>query len=124
MYGNTLIAGIADAWVGFKSLLNHHSERACEIGQFTLYEHCAKSDLGQKTFTRITYRPIRRAHKNFAGDRIPVLDGAEGKVHFFIEMVEEAASGDASRGTNVVDRSRGVALDTYDPQCGVEKFHA
>jgi hypothetical protein len=54
------------------------------------------------------------------GIRSPLIQRGQGEVVLGLEVVEEAALGDASRGADVRDARRGLALGAHDLDRGVE----
>ncbi len=73
-------------------------------------ERDAKIDIAQHAIARIAQRTVRRAAKQRRRHRAEALDGGNPKVFLAVEMMKEAAFGDARRGADVVDRAAGIAL--------------
>ncbi len=80
----------------------------------------AKVDVGQQPLARIGHLLVRRIGEQRAGAVVPVLRRGQRQVFLALEVVEEAALGQAGGGAQVVDRGRAVALAADRRQRGVE----
>src|SRR5262249_8108114 len=109
------------ARIGF---LNGRSDQTGVKRDLARKERNAKIDVAEDTITRIGQRTVRRVAKQRRRHGAKALDRGNPERFLAVEVMKEAALGDAGRRANVVDRAAGIALGSYDVAGRIEQLAA
>ena len=121
---DALGTGLAQSRVGGEGFLHHRAQQAGEFGRLALQQLRAEVDVGQQADPRVNGLLVGRLGEQRAGHRVPVRHRAQRQVVLGLEVVEEAALGDAGGGADVVHRGGVVALAADGLQRGAEQSGA
>ncbi len=119
---DALVAGFADGRVGLIHFLNHGSDEAGEVGQIALEDGLAEIDVGEEAVEGIGEELIGSGCEEAAGDAVPVVGGGERELFLALEVMEEAAFGEAGGLADVLDACCRVAFGADDVEGGVEQL--
>src|SRR5690606_9949737 len=96
--------------------------QAGEVRHPTPHQRLAKGDVGEDTVQGIVVVMIGRSGEQCPRRLGPVIRRSYCKLVLALEVVEEGPFADARRGTELLDRSRRVALGANDRQRSVEQL--
>jgi len=116
------IAGVAEGGVGVVDLLDHGSDQAGEVGEIALEDGLAEIDVSEEAVEWVGWTMVGGGGEELAGDFGPVVGGGEGQGFFAVEMVEEAAFGEAGGLADVFNARGGVAFGADDVEGRIKDF--
>ena len=101
-------------------LLHQGAEQAGELGEFAGEDGLAEFHIADDALARVGQRPIGSGCEQTVGHRGEMRGRGEREFVLALEVMEEAALGQAGGVADVVDRRRSVSLAADHPQGGVE----
>ncbi len=121
---DALVAGFPNRRRRLVGLLQHGAHQAREFGQFAVQQRFAEIDVSEDPLQRIGGFVIGSGGKEAAGLLVPARSGRQSQIFFAAEVMEKAAFGEPSRGTNVIDAGRGVPTGADQMDSGVQQLAA
>src|ERR1039457_1104177 len=121
MRGERMLAGGADVGVGRVGLLDKGAEQAGVVGQFAGEDGGAEVEVAEQAVDGVLGVVVGRGGEESSGALFPVVDGGESEIILGLEVVEEAALGDAGFAADVVDGGGGVAFGANDVEGSMEQ---
>ena len=110
------IARSAKRGVSVVSFLDHRAEQTGEIREGTLQDRDAEVDVAQQPIERVGGILIRRCCKHGVSHRREVSGCGKCQIFLALEVMEEAALGEAGCLADVFDARRAIALGANDVQ--------
>ncbi len=118
MRANTVLAGPAYRRVGIEYFLNQCTHQTRKFGYSPLQHGPSKIDIPQQPVERVGMLMVRGCFKDCCGCLRPMRCRSDGKFLLTFKVMEEAALGEASRQTDVIDGSaRVTALAEHLQRC-------
>jgi len=115
-------AGIADGRMRLMDFLHRGAGEAGELARLATDERLAEIDVGEQAVQRIRQFAVGGRGEQVGRRRTPPLDGGERQVFLAVEVMKEAAFGEAGGGANVVDARRRIAFGADNAYRRVDKL--